>query len=44
VIFVVEAGLIVERGTHPELLRNDGVYAKLFAEQLSASAIPELSD
>ena len=44
VIFVVQAGLIVERGTHSELLRNDGVYAKLFAEQLSASAIPELRD
>ena len=44
VIFVVEAGRIVERGTHSELLKNDGVYAKLFAEQLAASAIPELRD
>jgi ATP-binding cassette subfamily B protein len=39
VIFVVEAGRIVERGTHPELLKNDGVYARLFAEQLAASTI-----
>ncbi|MFC5502867.1 ABC transporter ATP-binding protein [Lysinimonas soli] len=44
VIFVVEAGRIVERGTHAELLRNDGVYSKLFAEQLAAAAIPEFGD
>jgi len=37
VIFVVDGGRIVERGTHPELLRADGVYARLFAEQLAAA-------
>ncbi|HEY4225169.1 MAG TPA: ABC transporter ATP-binding protein [Pseudolysinimonas sp.] len=42
VIFVVEAGHIVEHGTHAELLRNDGVYSKLFAEQLAAAEIPGL--
>jgi ATP-binding cassette subfamily B protein len=42
VIFVVEAGRIVERGTHAELLRSGGVYSKLFAEQLAAAEIPEL--
>ncbi|MES1212517.1 MAG: ATP-binding cassette domain-containing protein, partial [Leifsonia sp.] len=42
VIFVVEAGRIVERGTHAELLRNGGVYSRLFAEQLAAAEIPEL--
>jgi ATP-binding cassette subfamily B protein len=44
VIFVVEAGHIVERGTHLELLARDGVYARLFAEQLAATAVPELHD
>jgi len=39
VIFVVESGRIVERGTHAQLLKNDGVYARLFAEQLAGSAI-----
>ena len=32
-ILVVDAGRIVERGTHAELLRLDGLYAKLAAEQ-----------
>ncbi|MBI5159965.1 MAG: ABC transporter ATP-binding protein [Micrococcales bacterium] len=36
VIFVIEAGQVAERGTHPELLSADGVYARLFAEQLAA--------
>ena len=41
VIYVVDAGRIVEHGTHAELLRADGVYARLFAEQLAATSVAE---
>jgi ATP-binding cassette subfamily B protein len=34
-ILVVDDGRIVERGTHPELLRAGGLYAALAAEQTS---------
>ncbi|RZI95339.1 MAG: ABC transporter ATP-binding protein [Microbacterium sp.] len=39
VIHVVEAGIIVESGTHAELLARGGLYADLAAQQMSAARI-----
>jgi ATP-binding cassette subfamily B protein len=41
-ILVIEDGQIVERGTHDELLANDGLYANLWRVQ--AGEIGELPD
>ncbi|PSP93250.1 multidrug ABC transporter ATP-binding protein, partial [Halobacteriales archaeon QH_8_68_33] len=41
-ILVVEAGEIVERGTHDELLAEDGLYANLWRVQ--AGEIEKLPD
>jgi len=35
VIFVVDGGRIVEHGTHDELLANDSVYSRLYAQQIT---------
>ena len=39
VIFGVEDGRIVERGTHDELLENDGLYANLYYEQYDGGRV-----
>ncbi|MBN9153148.1 MAG: ABC transporter ATP-binding protein [Microbacterium sp.] len=41
VIHVVDAGRIVESGTHGELIARGGLYAELAAEQLAATRILE---
>jgi ATP-binding cassette subfamily B protein len=39
VIFAVENGAIVERGTHDELLAQGGVYARLYEEQFGDGVV-----
>jgi len=44
VIFVVDGGHIVERGTHFELLEARGVYSRLYAEQATPVVLPETDE
>jgi len=39
VIFVVDRGRVVERGTHPELVRHGGLYATLYERQFRSGAV-----
>src|ERR1051326_406855 len=39
VIFVLDRGRVVERGTHAELVRNGGLYAKLYEEQFRGGLV-----
>ncbi|HEX6511478.1 MAG TPA: ABC transporter ATP-binding protein, partial [Chloroflexota bacterium] len=38
-IFVVDQGRIVERGTHPQLLAQGGLYAKLYRDQFGEGSV-----
>ena len=44
VIHVIEAGRIVESGTHAQLIEQGGLYAELAAQQLAASRILEAEE
>ncbi|WP_169581374.1 MULTISPECIES: ABC transporter ATP-binding protein [Microbacterium] len=44
VIHVIEAGRIVESGTHASLIERGGLYAELAAQQLATSRILETED
>jgi ABC-type multidrug transport system fused ATPase/permease subunit len=37
-IFVLDAGRLVEEGTHEELMRADGLYRQLYEQQVAATA------
>ena len=39
VIFVLDRGRVVERGTHEELLRYGGLYARLYEQQFRGGAV-----
>ncbi|HET7127956.1 MAG TPA: ABC transporter ATP-binding protein [Gaiellaceae bacterium] len=39
VIFVLDRGKLVERGTHTELVAREGLYARLYREQFSSGSV-----
>jgi ATP-binding cassette subfamily B protein len=44
VIFVVDRGRIVERGTHTELLRSGGIYARLYEQQFRGGLVEAVTE
>jgi ATP-binding cassette subfamily B protein len=44
VIFVVERGRIVERGTHEELVARGGLYGRLYEQQFRSGEVEALTD
>ena len=44
VIFVVDRGRIIERGTHAELLRRGGVYARLYEQQFRGGLVEAVTE
>jgi hypothetical protein len=41
VIFVIDHGRLVERGTHDQLLRIGGLYATLYEHQFAPQGAPQ---
>ncbi|HEX9122714.1 MAG TPA: ABC transporter ATP-binding protein [Actinomycetota bacterium] len=44
VIFVVDRGRVVERGTHAELLSQGGIYARLYTQQFRGGAVEAITE
>jgi ATP-binding cassette subfamily B protein len=44
VILVMDRGRIVERGTHNELLRQEGLYSRLYRQQFAQELIAAEGD
>lgn len=44
VIFVLDRGRLVERGTHTELLARGGRYAQLYLHQFGSNGVPRPAD
>ncbi|HZB98049.1 MAG TPA: ABC transporter ATP-binding protein, partial [Candidatus Sulfotelmatobacter sp.] len=44
VIFVLDRGRIIERGTHDELVRRGGLYARLYEQQFKSGKVEALCD
>jgi ATP-binding cassette subfamily B protein len=44
IIFVMDKGKVVESGSHSELVKLDGLYAKSWKEQMRAAEIPDEID
>jgi len=43
VIYVIDAGVIVERGTHADLMAQGGLYSELAAQQIAAARIEDVT-
>jgi ATP-binding cassette subfamily B protein len=44
VIFVLDRGRVVERGTHPELLARGGLYAQLYEQQFRSGQVEAITE
>ncbi|MBI3648157.1 MAG: ABC transporter ATP-binding protein, partial [Actinobacteria bacterium] len=44
VIFVVDRGKVVERGTHRDLLEESGLYARLYEQQFRGGLVEAVTE